>query len=172
MTFLCLYEIANFIVLYPIKGGFFIFSADVYMPFVWIAVMVLAGILEAATAQLVSIWFVVGGIGGLIGSLLGAPIPIQILIFALVTAATLVATRPLVKKVLNFKTTGTNADRYLGKIAVVTAEINNTLGTGQVNVLGSVWTARSYDGSVIPVGARVLVESIDGVKLIVRLKND
>ncbi|QNK40908.1 NfeD family protein [Caproicibacter fermentans] len=143
-----------------------------YMPFIWIAVMVLAAVLEASTAQLVSIWFVVGGIGGLIASLVGASVSVQVLIFALVSAVTLIATRPFVKKVLDFKTTGTNADRYLGKIAVVTVEINNTLGVGQVNVLGSIWTARSSDGSVIPVGSRVSVESIDGVKLIVRLKTD
>lgn len=142
------------------------------MPFVWIAIMVAAGILEGVTAQLVSIWFVVGGAGGLIASLFGASQPVQGLVFSLVTAATLVATRPFVKKVLDFKTTGTNADRYLGKIAIVTIEINNTLGTGQVNVLGSIWTARSTDGSIIPVGARVSVESIDGVKLIVESKKD
>ena len=34
-------------------------------------------------------------------------------------------------------------------------------------MLGSVWTARSADGSVIAQGARVKVEAIDGVKLIV-----
>lgn len=134
--------------------------------------MVVAAILEATTAQLISIWFVVGGVGGLIASLVGASQPAQIWIFALVTAVTLIATRPFVKKVLNTKTISTNADRYLGKIAIVTVEINNTLGTGQVNVLGSVWTARSTDGSVVPVGVRVLVESIDGVKLIVKPKTD
>lgn len=133
--------------------------------------MVIAAVLEAATAQLVSIWFVVGGIGGLIASLLGAELPVQILVFALVAAVTLMVTRPFVKKILDVKITGTNADRYLGKIAVVTVEINNTLGTGQVNVLGSIWTARSSDGAVLPVGARVVVESIDGVKLIVHPKN-
>ena len=142
----------------------------IYMPFVWLAVIILAAVLEASTAQLVSIWFVVGGVGALIASLLDAPFPLQLLIFALVTAVTLIVTRPFVKKTLDFKKTSTNADRYLGKIAVVTVEINNTLGTGQVNVLGSIWTARSYDGSVIPVGSHVLVDSIDGVKLIVHLK--
>lgn len=142
------------------------------MPFVWLAAIVFAAILEAATTQLVSIWFIVGGIGALIASLFQVPVPMQVIIFASVTAVTLIATRPFVKKILDFKKTNTNADRYVNKIAVVTKEIDNTLGTGQVNVLGSIWTARSYDGSVIPAGARVLVESIDGVKLIVRLKND
>lgn len=142
------------------------------MPFVWLAVIVLAAVLEAATAQLVSIWFIAGGAGALIASLFGVPLPLQILIFAVLTAVTLLATRPFVKRLLDVKRTSTNADRYVGKIAVVTAEINNTLGTGQVNALGSIWTARSSDGSVVPAGARVLVESIDGVKLIVRTKTD
>ena len=146
--------------------------SSIPMPFIWLAVIILASILEAATAQLVSIWFVAGGIGALIASLCGAPLPLQVLIFALATALTLLATRPFVKKLLTVRRTSTNADRYIGKIAVVTKQIDNTLGTGQVNALGSVWTARSSDGSVIPAGARVLVESIDGVKLIVRLKTE
>ena len=142
------------------------------MPFVWLGVIVAAAALEAATAQLVSIWFIAGGAGALIASLFGAPPPLQILIFALLSAFTLAVTRPFVRRLLDFRHTSTNADRYVGKIAVVTAEIDNTLGTGQVNALGSIWTARSSDGSVIPAGARVFVEAIDGVKLIVRLKTD
>ncbi len=84
----------------------------------------------------------------------------------------LAVTRPVVKQKLTVKKTSTNADRYIGKIAVVTVGINNTLETGQVNVLGSIWTARSADGSEIPAGSRVVVESISGVKLIVRPKTD
>ena len=48
-------------------------------------------------------------------------------------------------------------------------EINNELGVGQVNVSGSVWTARAADGAVIPKGANVEVESIEGVKLLVKV---
>ena len=50
---------------------------------------------------------------------------------------------------------------------MVTDAIDNSLAKGQVKVLGSVWTARSADGSAIAEGARVRVEAIDGVKLIV-----
>jgi membrane protein implicated in regulation of membrane protease activity len=140
------------------------------MPVVWLAVIVLAALIEMATPQLVSVWFAVGGVGALIACLLGAELWAQVLIFACITAAALAATRPLAKKMLAVKKVRTNADRYLGKTAVVTAEINNTLGAGQVTVLGSVWTARSSDGTVIPAGRRVVVESINGVKLIVRAK--
>lgn len=126
--------------------------------------------MEIFTAQLVSIWFAVGGVAALIASLLNVPFNIQLFIFALVAAVTLIATRPVVKKHLTVKQISTNADRYISKIGIVTIEINNTLGTGQVNVLGSIWTARSSDGSVIEKGEHVMVESIQGVKLIVHRK--
>ena len=142
------------------------------MPYVWLAVILLAAVIEMATVQLVSVWFAVGSIAALIACLAGAPLIVQIVVFGVVSAATLAAMRPLAVKKLAVKKTSTNADRYLGKVAIVTAEINNTIGAGQANVLGSIWTARSADGAVIPVGRRVMVESIDGVKLIVREKAD
>ena len=138
------------------------------MPFLWLAVIILAAVLEAVTTQLVSIWFVVGGIFALIAGLLGASLPVQVLIFAAASAVALIVTRPFVKRMLNIKRVETNADRYIGKIGIVTLEIDNEAGRGQVNVLGSIWTARSADSSVISVGERVNVESIDGVKLMVR----
>lgn len=140
---------------------------EAYMPYIWLAVIVVAAVVEASTAQLVSIWFVVGGIGALIAELCGAPLWVQTVVFVVVTGITLLITRPLVKKLLNFKKEDTNAGRYIGKIGIVTGEINNQLGTGQVNVMGSIWTARSLDGSVIEIGTNVLVKSIEGVKLIV-----
>jgi membrane protein implicated in regulation of membrane protease activity len=142
------------------------------MPYIWLAIIVLAVLLEMGTTQLISIWFAAGGVGALIAYLVGATELVQICVFILITGITLAFTRPFAQRALGVKKTSTNADRYIGKVAVVTVEINNTLGTGQVNVLGSIWTARSSDGSVIPVGAHAVVESIDGVKLIVRKIND
>lgn len=145
------------------KGGLRIF-----WPYIWLAVIIFAAILEAATTQLVSIWFVVGGIGALAASIFQAPLALQILIFASVSAVALVATRPFVRRVLTVRPTSTNADRYIGKIGIVTVTIDNSRALGQVNVLGSIWTARSVNNTVIEVGKHVLVESIDGVKLMVR----
>ena len=72
---------------------------------------------------------------------------------------------------MTFKKEDTNAGRYLGKIGIVTSEINNIAAVGQVKVLGNVWSARSSDGSIIPAGASVLVLRIEGVKLIVELQS-
>ena len=140
---------------------------EAYLPYFWLVVIVVAAVVEGATAQLVSIWFVAGGVGALIADLCGADLWLQAVVFVVVSAVTLLATRPLVKKLLNFKRVDTNAGRYIGKTGIVIIEINNMLGVGQVNVLGSIWTARSEDSSVIEVGEHVLIKSIEGVIVIV-----
>ena len=140
---------------------------ETYMPYIWLVVIVVAAILEGSTAQLVSIWFVVGGLGALIAELCGAELWVQMVIFVGVTALTLIGTRPIIKKLLDFKHEDTNAGRYIGKIGIVIAEINNQQGVGQINVMGSIWTARSTDNTVITIGSNVLVKSIEGVKLMV-----
>ena len=136
-----------------------------YMPYVWLAVIVVMAIVEAGTSQLVSFWFVVGGIVALLVSVFVPTIWIQLLVFLVVTGVTLVATRPLVKKMMQFKKEDTNAGRFIGKEGFVIVNIDNEAGTGQVNVGGSIWSAKSVDGSVITKGRSVKVEEIEGVKL-------
>ena len=137
------------------------------MPYFWLAMIILAIVVESATTQLVSIWFVAGGAAALIASFCEAPIWLQWVLFVAVTGITLIVTRPFVRKKLDAKNTSTNADRYIGKKAVVIVPLDNIAGTGQVKVLGSIWTARSTDNSPIPEGTDVSVQSIEGVKLIV-----
>ena len=138
------------------------------MYIVWAVAIVVFGILEGMTAQLVSIWFVLGSIAALVAAICGASLPVQVIIFVAVTIITLIATRPIVKKKINFKAEKTNADRCIGESAVVVEEINNLEARGQVKADGKIWTARSSDGSVIPENTIVTIEKIDGVKLIVK----
>ena len=49
----------------------------------------------------------------------------------------------------------------------MTEKIDDIEAKGLVKVKGSVWSAKSPSGTVIPAGARVKVLSIEGVKLIV-----
>lgn len=139
-----------------------------FMPYIWLGIIILMSVIEATTTQLVSIWFVIGGVVALICSVCGVPIPAQLVIFFAVTAITLAITRPLVKRALAFKKEDTNAGRYIGKTGFVTLQVDNQAGEGQVNVSGSVWTARSAEGTVLSEGTHVVVEAIEGVKLIVR----
>ncbi len=138
----------------------------------WIALLIIFAVAEAVTVQLVSVWFAVGALAGLIANLCGANVTLQIVIYISVSIVCFIATRPLVKKFTANRIEKTNADRCIGDTAVVVEEINNIEASGQVKVNGNIWTARSLDNSVIPVNARVTVEKIEGVKLIVSLEKE
>ena len=53
-----------------------------------------------------------------------------------VSTATLIVTRPLVKKYVNGRTVATNADRNIGRTAIVTERIDNLASTGSVKLDG------------------------------------
>lgn len=134
----------------------------------WIVALVVLIIVEAVTAQMLTIWFAAGAAGAIVAERLGAEMWLQWVVFVAVSAVALVATRPLVKKLTKTKVQPTNADRCIGQTAVVIEEINNIEGRGQVHVNGVTWTARSLDGTVFKKDEKVTVERIDGVKLIVK----
>lgn len=136
----------------------------------WAAAILIFGIAEAVTVQLVSIWFLVGAIAALIAALCGATPVIQIIIFIAVSVLALVITRPLVKKFVSSKKQSTNYDRVIGQIGIVNEDIDNINAKGQVKADGKIWTARSIDNSIIPAGSEVIIDRIDGVKLIVKNK--
>ena len=134
----------------------------------WVVALVVFLIVEAVTAGLVSIWFVFGSLVALICAALRAAVWLQIFWFVIVSVATLVLTRPLVKRYVDSRSVATNADRSIGRAAVVTERIDNLAATGAVKLDGVVWTARSTDDAVaIETGERVTVRAIEGVKLIV-----
>ena len=146
-----------------LKGG-----TDYVMTIVWTAAILLFGIVEAATAGLLCIWLVAGALVALVAGFVDAPLSVQIILFLVVSAAALALTRPLLRKITHATATPTNADRVLGEFAKVTETIDNENSTGAVYVDGKTWTARSTDGSVIPAGERACIESMEGVKLLVK----
>lgn len=137
------------------------------MSIVWVVLMVVFLVVEAATAGLTCIWFAVGSLAALIAALFDAQLWLQIVWFLVISFVTLYFTRPLVKKYVNSRSHPTNADMVIGKEALVTEDIDNVEATGAVSVGGKVWTARSADGGRIKSGAVVSVLRIEGVKLIV-----
>ena len=140
----------------------------------WLGAIVLFGVAEVVTEGMVSIWFVAGSLAALFTSMSGwslgglTPEATQVLVFAVVSAAALVITRPLVRRFMTRPHIPTNADRVLGMVAKVTEAVDNEQASGAVYVDGKTWTARSADGSVIPTGTQVKVQKIEGVKLLVQ----
>ena len=135
---------------------------------IWIAAIIIFGVAEAATAGLTSIWFVLGGVAGLIAAVCGGPVWLQVGLFFAVSIAALAFTRPLVVKLMKKDIKPTNADRVLNNVGRVTERIDNALPSGAVYIDGKTWTARSADGEVIEPDASVRILRMEGVKLIVQ----
>ena len=141
---------------------------EAYLVWIWLALLIAFAVAEGVTVGLVSVWFAAGSAAALIAAAAGGPLWLQIVLFLAVSFLCLLALRPLARRLLKHDYQPTNADRVIGREAVVTEEINNLKGQGAVAVGGVVWTARSTADASIPAGAVVRVERIEGVKLFVQ----
>ena len=133
----------------------------------WLVVLIVFIVLEASTVNLISIWFALGALAALFSSFFSSSIIVQIIVFVAVSAITLAASRPFVKKVLLKRQEKTNFDRIIGMTGIVTENIDNIKGTGYISVDGKDWMARSEDGQNIPADSKVKVVSIQGARVFV-----
>ena len=141
----------------------------------WLGAIALFGVAELLTEGMISIWFVAGALAALFTCMSGwslaslSPEGTQVLVFAAVSALSLLLSRPFVRRFMSaHPPVPTNLDRVLGMVAKVTEAVDNDRASGAVYVDGKTWTARSTDGSIIPAGTQVKVKQIDGVKLLVQ----
>ena len=135
---------------------------------IWLGLLVAFLIVEAVCAvHLVSIWFAVGSLAALAVYMLGAELWLQVTVFAVVSAALLLALWPLTKKFITPKITATNIDSVIGSTGRVTVSIDNVEAVGQVKLGAMEWSARSTSGEPITVGTQVRVDRIEGVKVFV-----
>ena len=135
--------------------------------FIWLGVMVLFLIVEAATVTMVSLWFAGGALAALVVALLDGSWLLQIIAFLVVSAGLLALLRPLARKHFTPKLTKTNVDSIVGTEGYVTADIDNVAATGKCKLGAMEWTARSATGEKISTGTLVKVEKIEGVKAFV-----
>ena len=137
------------------------------MTYFWLVLAIAFAVVELSTPQLVSIWFCAGALCSMVCSILGAEIWIQITVFVLSSLILLAATRPLYKKYIKPHVVPTNSDALIGRTAVTLSRIGGENESGQVRVGGQVWSAVSESGIEIPEGAKVVINSISGVHLLV-----
>jgi membrane protein implicated in regulation of membrane protease activity len=130
--------------------------------FIWGILFAVTVVAELATLQLVSIWFSAGSLAAFIAAAAGLSPVKQAVIFTAVSILLLAFTRPLLKKLKVRETVPTNADAEVGKLAIVTEEINDVLDSGRVKIGGVHWRARTGTDAVIPAGTPVRVEKISG----------
>ncbi|MEA5050885.1 MAG: NfeD family protein [Oscillospiraceae bacterium] len=145
---------------------------DVYA-WVWLVLLLGFIILETMTAQLVALWFILGSAAAFFMALLDVPFVWQAAVFFAVSVAALLILRPLVRDKVAVKAVPTNADMVIGRVAVVTEDVDNDLAKGRAEANGLSWSARSLDGAILKKGTKATVYAIDGVKLILQqIKED
>lgn len=136
---------------------------------IWVVLFAVFVVFEAVTVQLVSIWFAIGCIGGIVANLCGASAVLQIAVVVILSIICLIITKPLAKKLTKNKTDSkTNADLLIGKEAILLEDVDNVRETGYIKVNGVEWNVKSFeDKLIIPKGTKVEVKNIVGSKLIV-----
>ena len=142
------------------------------MVWLWITVFIITIIVELATpSALVSIWFSLGALISLVLSFFDVSLWIQLIVFIVASAISLVILRPIAARHAKVHTVATNYDAVVGKIAVVTEEITPNKW-GHVSVQGVDWSAKGQDEITIETGTKVKVLAVEGVKLIVKKQED
>lgn len=133
---------------------------------VWAILIVVAIIVELSTVTLTSIWFALGAVVALLLAIFNVGPLWQVLSFIAISALLLLATRPLAKKLNEKDVIKTNSDKIISMIGVVTKEI--AVGEiGEVKVNLELWRAISADSTPIKVGEQVIINSLNGNKVLV-----
>ena len=135
----------------------------------WLALFVLFLVIEIITMGLTTIWFAAGALVAFLVAILGFGLGVQIAIFVIVSLILFVVTRPLAKKYFNQERQKTGVELLIGQKALVLEDIDTLAAKGRVEVRGQEWAAKTDapDGK-IPKNTVVVIDGIQGVKLIVR----
>ena len=135
----------------------------------WLGILAVLLIIEAATVGLVTVWFAGGALAAAIAYGAGAGAVTQWLLFLAVSLVLLFFTRPLAVRYMKRGIPRTNVNSLIGKKAVVIQKIDNLSQTGQVRINDIEWMARTEsDGEKIPEESVVEIKAVRGVKLIVK----
>ncbi|MBE7074683.1 MAG: NfeD family protein [Clostridiales bacterium] len=137
---------------------------------IWLGIVVFCMAIEALTMDMVSIWFLLGGIVALILAAAGASVLVQVIVAISISVICLFSFRKFALKLLKKDTTKTNIESTFGKkTKLITAITADSLGTVKVN--GLVYNAKSQNDEPIEAGAMVELVEMQGNKYIVREVN-
>lgn len=139
----------------------------------WLVLFVALLIIEIITMGLTTIWFAGGALAAFLAGVIGFGLVVQVVTFLAVSILLLVLTRPIAMKYFNQERQKTNAERLIGEKALVLEDIDTLKAVGTVIIGGQEWSAKTDepDGKIRK-DTVVEVEGIQGVKLIVREKED
>ncbi len=135
---------------------------------VWLGLMILLGVAELVSLDLILIMLAAGAGVGMVAALLDAPVALQLLAAAGTSVAALALVRPsMVKRLHNGPELSLGHGKLVGRHALVTEDISS-MHPGRVKLAGEVWSAQPYDDTLqIAAGETVEVLEIRGATVMV-----
>ena len=142
---------------------------ETYTWIIWLALFVAMLAVEALGPALVSVWFAFGAIVALIVSFIpGVAWWVEVVIFVVISLATLLALRPVLRRYFKRNNYNTNIDSFTGKRGYVIEDIEY-LKPGAVKIGDVSWTAIPVDKNEKIFENEVIeVVAVNGNKLIVK----
>lgn len=136
----------------------------------WIVLGVVLAVAEIFTTTLFLIMFGLGAFAAAGAAALGAPVAVQALVFAVVSALSLVVARPVMRRhrrtALESGEQPFGVEAIEGSTALVLERVD--ADRGLVKIDGELWTARAYDTTqTFEPGQRVRVIKVRGATALV-----
>lgn len=142
-----------------------IFEQTWFFVVLWIAVLVLAVVIELATEELISIWFGGGAIIGIILAIVNVPWYVQVLVVVITSAILIIISQViLAKKRKNEVVYKSNIDAVIGEKIHITKKVTpNENGEGKYH--GVIWVVKSDEE--IEEGVYATIVRVEGNKFVV-----
>ena len=142
------------------------FSSNLWL--IWVIISIVCLILELSSGDFFILCFAIGAAASAIVAGCGASLTWQVIVFAVVSALSLLLVRPALIKKLHkpHRERLSNAEALIGQEGRVSETIQAG-GFGRVAIDGDDWKAQSADGTAIDKDMRVRVVKMDSIILTV-----
>ena len=135
---------------------------------IWLIFAAVFAIAEIFTHGFFIFWFAVGAGAAAAVAAFDVAAYWPWITFVLVTLICVLSTRRFSDRITSKPPEMAGAERLLGKKGVVIVTVDNAETRGLVKVEGDEWRAESDDDSIIEKGEWIIVERIEGTRLIIR----
>jgi len=138
---------------------------------IWLALILIFGIIEVTTLEFTFLMLAVGSLGGLLSGLVGLPWWAQIIVAAILSVLLLFAVRPALLRTLKRGADPalSNVEALLGLAGVVTNDFSGNANHVKL-ANGETWTAKLsslLEDRPLVEGERVIVTAIEGATAVV-----
>lgn len=136
----------------------------------WLAVVIIAVIVEVETVQMVSVWFAASGLVTMAIAAFNCSLEVQLIVFVSLSVILFLLSRPIVKKLHKNPSENSTVESLVGEEVVVIKEIN--VGEmGEIKAKYERYSALAPNCTQnIPVDTKCIITEVRGNKVIVELK--